>query len=107
MVKGTIVDYNAIVSILKDALEISDKAIGASFERRKVFYLLSGGDELAGFIDFHKGDNRLSMPGKDQVLLSSGAAENLGIREGDELILRNGDLEELHLTVSGVYDNHI
>ena len=83
-------------------------SVELDFDNRvKEIYLLSGGDELAGFIDFHKGDNRLSMPGKDQVLLSSGVAENLGIREGDELILRNGDLEELHLTVSGVYDNHI
>ncbi|MDY4599518.1 MAG: FtsX-like permease family protein [Candidatus Faecousia sp.] len=75
--------------------------------RVKEIYLISGGDELTGFIDFHKGDHRLSMPGKDQVLLSSGVAENLGIRQGDELVLRNGDLEELHLTVSGVYDNHV
>ena len=31
-------------------------------------------------------------------------AENLGIRQGDEVILRNSDLEELHLTVSAIYD---
>lgn len=83
-------------------------SVELDFDNRvKEIYLLSGGDELASFIDFHKGDNQLSMPGKDQVLLSSGVAENLGIRGGDELILRNGDLEELHLTVSGIYDNHV
>ncbi|MDO5545712.1 MAG: FtsX-like permease family protein [Eubacteriales bacterium] len=76
-------------------------------DRVKEIYLISGGDELTGFIDFHEGDTQLSLPGKDQVLLSAGVAENLGIREGDEVILRNSDLEELRLTVSGVYDNHV
>lgn len=75
--------------------------------RVKEIYLLSGGEELTGFIDFHQGDSPLPLPGKDQVLLSSGVAENLGIREGDTIILRNGDLEELHLNVSGIYDNHV
>lgn len=76
-------------------------------DRVKEVYLLSGGDKLADFIDLHKGETRLSLPGKDEVLISSGVAENLGIRKGDSLILRNSDLEELKLTVSGVYDNHV
>ena len=83
-------------------------SVELDFDNRvKEIYLLSGGEELPNFIDFHKGDTGLPLPGKDQVLLSSGVAENLGIRQGDELVLRNGDLEELHLTVSGVYDNHV
>ena len=83
-------------------------SVELDFDNRvKEIYLLSGGEELTGFIDFHKGAAQLSLPGKDQVLLSSGVAENLGIRQGDNVILRNGDLEELHLTVSGIYDNHV
>lgn len=75
--------------------------------RVKEVYLLSGGENMAEFIDFHKGNEKLSMPGKNQVLISSGVAENLGIRNGDSLVLRNSDLEELNLTVSGIYDNHV
>ena len=83
-------------------------SVELDFDNRvKEIYLLSGSDEMTGFIDFHRGENQLSLPGKNQVLLSSGVAENLGIRQGDELILRNSDLEELHLTVSDIYDNHI
>lgn len=83
-------------------------SVELDFDNRvKEIYLLSGGKELTDFIDIHKGDKQLSLPGKDQVLLSAGVAENLGIREGDEVILRDGDLEELRLTVSGVYDNHV
>ena len=83
-------------------------SVELDFDNRvKEVYLLSGGEEMANFIDFHKGENPLPLPGMDQVLLSSGVAENLGIRVGDSLILRNGDLEELNLTVSGIYDNHV
>ena len=83
-------------------------SVELEFDNRvKEIYLLSGGDEMTDFIDFNRGETRLSLPGKDQVLLSSGVAENLGIRQGDELILRNSDLEELRLTVSDIYDNHV
>ena len=83
-------------------------SVEVDFDNRvKEVYLLSGGDEMTEFIDFHKGETPLSLPGKNQVLLSSGVAENLGIRQGDEVILRNSDLEELRLTVSAIYDNHV
>ena len=83
-------------------------SVEVDFDNRvKEVYLLSGGDEMTEFIDFHKGETPLSLPEKNQVLLSSGVAENLGIRQGDEVILRNSDLEELHLTVSAIYDNHV
>lgn len=83
-------------------------SVELDFDNRvKEIYLLSGGEEMTSFIDFHKGDTPLSMPGTNQVLLSSGVAENLGIRQGDDVVLRNGDLEELRLTVSDIYDNHV
>ena len=47
------------------------------------------------------------MPGVNQVLLSSGAAEAMGIRVGDTVTMRNTDMEHLELTVSGIYDNHV
>lgn len=83
-------------------------SVELDFDNRvKEVYLISGGDDLSGFIDLHRNEKQLPLPGKDQVVLSAGVAENLGIREGDSLILRNGDLEELNLTVSGIYDNHV
>ena len=83
-------------------------SVEIDFDNRvKEIYLLSGGNEMRDFIDFHKGETPLSLPGENQVLLSSGVAENLGIRQGDEVILRNSDLEELRLTVSAIYDNHV
>ena len=95
----------------QDALNMMfyhQSSVELDFDNRvKEVYLLSGGENMAEFIDFHKGNEKLSMPGKNQVLISSGVAENLGIRNGDSLVLRNSDLEELNLTVSGIYDNHV
>ncbi len=42
VVKGTVVDYNATLKILREALEFSDNMSGFSGERKKVYYLLSG-----------------------------------------------------------------
>ena len=39
--------------------------------------------------------------------LSVGVAENMGIQVGDSIIMRNADLQELSVTVSAIYDNHV
>lgn len=80
-------------------LEANDKA--------KEIYLLSSGKELKNFLNMRKGEQAVSLPGQDQVVLSAGVAENLGIREGDTVVLREADLDSLELTVSGIYDNHV
>ena len=76
-------------------------------DRTKEIYLISSDDSLQNFINFHKGEEPLSMPGEDEVLLSIGVAENLGIRVGDTIVLRDADLQSMELTVSGIYDNHV
>lgn len=83
-------------------------SVEIDFENRvKEVYLLSGDAHLADFIDLHQGQKKQNLPEENQVLLSAGVAENLGIREGDTVVLRNSDLEELTVTVSGIYDNHV
>ena len=47
------------------------------------------------------------MPGVNEVLLTVGIAENMGLNVGDQVIMRNADMEQLELTVSGIYDNHV
>jgi putative ABC transport system permease protein len=64
-------------------------------------------DDIQKVIDFHTGEEPVSMPGRNEVLLSVGAAEAMGIRVGDMVTLRNPDMEMLELRVSGIYDNHV
>lgn len=75
--------------------------------RTKELYMISGNDQLTGFIDLHSGSKALSLPGQDEVVLSVGVCENLGIQVGDRLVLRNADLQSLELTVSAIYDNYV
>ena len=73
----------------------------------KNLYLLATDGDLDGIIDLHSGSKALPMPGENEVVLSIGAADSLGITAGDRVLLRNSDMEELELTVSAVYNNHV
>ena len=73
----------------------------------KSITLIVAPEEVTGFIDFHKGKTAIDYPGKNQVLISSGMADMTGLKPGDQVTIRNMDLEKLELTVSGIYDNHV
>ncbi len=75
--------------------------------RVKEIYMISGDDQLSEFVDLHKGADALPLPGMNEVVLSVGVAEALNIRVGDQVIMRNSDMESLDLTVSAIYDNHV
>ena len=76
-------------------------------DRMKEIYMISAGPELQEFIDLHYNGEALSLPGENEVILSVGVAENLGIQVGDSVVMRNADMQELQLTVSGIYENHV
>ena len=73
----------------------------------KNVYFLASDTDLEGVIDLHSGEKAIPMPGENEVVLSIGVARNMDISVGDRVRLRNSDMEELELTVSGVYDNHV
>lgn len=73
----------------------------------KEIYMISGDAQLEDFIDLHVGDTKIPLPGMDEVVLSVGVAEMLGIDVGDSVIMRNSDMQEMELSVSGIYDNHV
>lgn len=75
--------------------------------RIKEIYLIAAGEELTSFIHFQRGKDAVSMPQVNEVVLSVGVAEAMGIHVGDALTMRNSDMETLSLTVSGIYDNHV
>ena len=69
-------------------------------------FLVSDTD-LEGFVDLHTGSDPIPMPGINEVLISIGSAAALELEVGDTVTLRNPDLEELTLTVSGIFDNNV
>ena len=70
-------------------------------------YMIAAGEGITEFIDLHKGEEDIPVPGVNEVVISVGAAENMGIGLGDVILMRNADLQTLELTVSGIYDNHV
>ena len=75
--------------------------------RTKELYLIAAGENITQFIDFHHGKHQLNLPETQEVLLSSGVAEAMGIDVGDTVTMQDADLRSLELTVSGIYDNHV
>lgn len=73
----------------------------------KEISLMTANQEIEEFVNFKKGEEVLPMPGTGEVLLTVGVTENMGIGVGDTIKMRNADMEELELTVSGIYDNHV
>ena len=75
--------------------------------RTREIYLIAAGEGVTDFIDLHVDDQKIPVPGLHELVISVGAAEMMGIRVGDRVVMRNADLKTLELTVSGIYDNHV
>ena len=76
-------------------------------DRVKEILMISANDKITEFIDLHSGEKALSLPGANEVVLSVGVTESMGIAVGDTVIIRNSDMQMLELRVSGIYDNHV
>lgn len=80
--------------------------ISADFQTRDIS-IIAASEEIADFWNFHSGSTPLSLPGTNEVLMSAGMADLLSLRVGDDVVIRDPDMEELTLTISGIYDNHV
>ena len=69
--------------------------------------LLGAGGEIADFIDMRYEGEVVAQPGFGEALLTVGVCENMGVTIGDTVILRNADMQELQVTVSGIYENYV
>ena len=78
-----------------------------SDDQSKEVYLMVAGPEIQNFVDFHSGDEQLSMPGVNELMLSVGVAEAMGLKVGDTVSMRNADMQRLNVTISGIYENHV
>lgn len=74
--------------------------------RLKSVYLV-GTDEkdMSPFMNFRENGVDIPYPGPGEVIINNKLAELCGLRTGDKITLRNSDMKELTLTVSGVFFN--
>lgn len=85
-----------------------ETSVDMDFENStKTVSLISAGEDISSFFDFHTGGESVPTPGPGQALLSIGIAEKMGIQVGDVVTLRTADMEVLKVEVSGIFDNHV
>ncbi len=64
-------------------------------------------DNMAEFMVFRDmNGSPLTYPEKNQAIVSHSVSERYDVNIGDEITLRDADMRELHLEVTGVFENH-
>lgn len=64
-------------------------------------------DALGDYWRFEWEGERISYPGRGEVIINDKIAEKLGLFVGDSITLQNTDRTRAELRVSGIYNNHV
>ncbi len=63
------------------------------------------GKDYINFMD--ESDKEINLPNKDECIINSKMAKMLGIKLGDQVILRDPDLNEIKVRVTGIMKNYV
>ena len=65
-------------------------------------------EEMAGFLDLHteKGE-KIAYPGEGEAVITAKAAGSMGIRPGDEVLLRDNDMNGIRVKITGLCENFV
>ncbi len=96
----------------------AEDVAGSAFLHVSTMDLTAGGKTLGvntvvfeegpeGFIDLHRGEEQLPWPGPGETVIDYRLAMDCGLKKGDAVTLRDPELREVTLTVSGIFDNYI
>ena len=76
--------------------------------RTKTAYVVApASGTLEGLVDLHGGDVSLGYPASGEALICTNLAETFSLKKGDSFTIRDGDMNSLTLTVSGIFDNYV
>lgn len=65
-------------------------------------------DNMPDFMNFRTEDGvKLEYPELNEALICHSISDRYGIKQGDEITLRDPDMKEMHLKVTGVFENHV
>ncbi|MCR5310055.1 MAG: FtsX-like permease family protein [Lachnospiraceae bacterium] len=80
-------------------------------QKSTILSVSSGGSDGVTMSDFMNymdvKENPISLPGYGEVVISSPMAGDLGIEVGDDIVLRDPDLKEIKVRVSGIMLNYV
>ncbi|MDE6091564.1 MAG: ABC transporter permease, partial [Ruminococcus sp.] len=65
-------------------------------------------DNMPEFMNFRTKDGvQLEYPELNEALICHSISDRYGIKQGDEITLRDPDMNEMHLKVTGIFENHV
>jgi len=79
----------------------------AGGKKESVYLVGTDEDDISEFMNFRSDGEPLAYPGFGEVLINDKLAKAFGLAVGDTITLRDSDMDELTLRVSGVFYNVI
>lgn len=65
-------------------------------------------EEITNFIDLHTEQGvAIPYPAKGEAVITAKAAENMGIKVGDEIVIRDNDMNDIHVKISALCENFV
>lgn len=106
------------VALKEESAEIFDEmayrleeSVDLDFEgQTKSMYLEmpENSEEISIFLDLHTEDGEsISYPQEGEAVITAKTAENMGIQIGDEVVLRDNDMNQMKVTISGICENFV
>ncbi len=62
-------------------------------------------DKYMKFAD--KDGNKIDYPGDGEAVINNALADLYDLKVGDDITVRNSDMEEINVTISGIFRNHV
>ena len=79
-------------------------------EKSKSLYMVipDNAEEIAEFIDLHTEQGEaIPYPAKGEAVITAKVAENLGIGVGDEVVIRDNDMNRIRVKIAGLCENFV
>lgn len=94
---------------LKDILFIHEGAVDYIHGKttHNVKLIVSDGENIEKFIDLHTKTEKISYPKKDEAVICEKLAIQFDLDVGDQITLRNSDMDTMEVTVSAICQNYV
>lgn len=102
-------EFESLVNESGSASYIESSSVDVSFGGKvKAATLVVFGDDIDEYVNFmDEAGNKLPLPEEDGAIINTKLATMLGVKAGDTLVLRDPDLNEIKVKVTGLMRNYV
>lgn len=111
-------DTKSETPLTKELSSLTDDYAFASEESWDILYgskiksvnmvIMENPGEIKNYLNLHTvNDQPIEYPKKDNAIISHKIADTYGISVGDDIIIRNSDMQEITVTISGIFENFV